>query len=272
MRRMTISVSPAGETVSLTEKVAFLSSPGAYAEAPVRVELRETHMSWVFLTEGFAWKLKKPVRHPFLDYRTLASRQRFCEEENRLNRRLAPGVYLGVLPLVRLPDGTLRLGGEGEVVDWLVRMRRLPATQMLDVALQCRTATVAGVTAAADHLAAFYAAAPPVAVPEVDYLARFAREMALNRGTLHNGAYGLPDDAPAALLDTLNAVLARERDMLLAPLRSGRVVEGHGDLRPEHVFLGEPPAVIDCLEFDRSLRLVDPLRGTRLPGDGVRAA
>lgn len=244
--------------VRLEEKVAFLRRPDAYPEAPTRVEVRETHMSWVFLTDGFAWKLKKPVSHPFLDYRTLASRQHFCEEEVRLNLRLAPAVYLGVVPLVRRPDGALRIGGEGAVIDWLVRMRQLPADRMLDIALERGTATVTELSRAADHLAAFYVGAPPVPVPEDAYLARFARELARNHATLHDGGYGLPHAVPAAVLDTLDAVLTGEREMLLSPLRGGRVVEGHGDLRPEHVFLGEPPAVIDCLEFDRGLRLLDP--------------
>jgi aminoglycoside phosphotransferase family enzyme len=258
MHRMAIPAVPPDLPVGLEEKVAFLRRPGAYSEATAGVEVRETHMSWVFLTENFAWKLKKPVRHPFLDYRSLASRQHFCAEEVRLNRRLAPQVYLGALPLVRLPKGGLQIGGEGEIVDWLVQMRRLPEASMLDVALARRTATQAAVAAAADHLGAFYVAAPPVAVPEEAYLARFARELTLNHATLHDGAYGLPHALTAVVLDTLDAALVGERDMLLAPLRARRVIEGHGDLRPEHVFLGEPPAVIDCLEFDRALRLLDP--------------
>ncbi|PZW36952.1 aminoglycoside phosphotransferase family enzyme [Humitalea rosea] len=242
----------------LARKLAVLRSPASYPEAPRAVEVRETHMSWVFLTDGFAWKLKKPVRHPFLDYRRLEQRRHFCEEELRLNRRLAPDVYLDVVPLVRRPDGALMLGGAGEAVDWLVRMRRLPASLMLDVALEHGTATPVAVARAADHLASFYASAPPAAAGEEPYLDRFHHEITLNRQTLHDGAYGLPHEAAARVLDTLEGFLGEERDALLVPLRAGRVVEGHGDLRPEHVFLGEPPAVIDCLEFDPKLRLLDP--------------
>jgi aminoglycoside phosphotransferase family enzyme len=253
---MTMPTGPGA--VGLDQKVAFLRSRAAHAEAPRSVEVRETHMSWVFLTDAFAWKLKKPVRHPFLDYRTVEQRRRFCEAELRLNRRLAPGVYLSVVPLRRQADGALALGGEGEVVDWLVRMRRLPARLMLDAALESGSADRAAVARAAGHLAGFYGSAPPVAMAEAEYLGRFHHELALNRVTLHDGAYGLPHDAPAAVLDTLEGFLAAERDLVLAPLRAGRVVDGHGDLRPEHVFLGDPPAVIDCLEFDRALRLLDP--------------
>lgn len=242
----------------LAEKVAFLRSPAAYPHACRAVEARETHMSWVFLADGFAWKLKKPVRHPFLDYRAPEARQRFCEAEVRLNRRLAPDVYLGVVPLLRRADGALGISGAGEAVDWLVRMRRLPATLMLDAALERGTATRSAVARAARHVAAFYASAAPEQVAQAAYLERFRRELALNRHMLRDGAWGLPEEPLAAVIGALDAFIAEEAELVLGPLRSGGVVEGHGDLRPEHVFIGEPPAVIDCLEFDRALRLLDP--------------
>ncbi len=253
-----VSGSQAPGDGGLEEKLAFLRSPTAYPQPCRVVQARETHMSWVFLADGLAWKLKKPVRYPFLDYRALEQRRHFCEEELRLNRRLAPGVYLAAEPLMRRPDGTLRIGGAGQVVDWLVEMRRLPAAQMLDTALAEGTATREAVAQVAAHVAAFYAAAPPARVTEAAYLHRFHHELALSRGILHDGAYGLPEEAPAMVVGALDAFVTEERDALLAPLRSGQIVEGHGDLRPEHVFLGEPPAVIDCLEFDRALRLLDP--------------
>lgn len=243
---------------TLREKVTFLSAPASYPHACRAVVARETHMSWVFLADGFAWKLKKPVRHPFLDYRTTEQRRHFCEEEVRLNRRLAPSIYLGTVALRRRPDGTLGVGGAGQVVDWLVQMQRLPSALLLDAALGQGTATRAGVTRAADHLAAFYASAPTEPMAEAAYLGRFRHEFELNRAILHDGAYGLSRQALALVLDTLDTFLETQAELLLAPLRSGDVIEGHGDLRPEHVFLGYPPAVIDCLEFDRMLRLLDP--------------
>lgn len=255
---MAISNPAPTPAIGLKEKVAFLSRPEAYAEAPARVERHETHMSWVFLTDAFAWKLKKPVQHPFLDYRSLAQRRHFCEEELRLNRRLAPTVYLDTVPLTCGAGDALQLGGKGEIVDWLVRMRRLPAARMLDAALARQAADPGEVAGVASHLAAFFVKAMPAPLPVEAYLGRFTHELALNRGTLHDGAYGLPHEVPLAVLDTLETFLVEERGTLLERLRSGRIIEGHGDLRPEHVFLGDPPAVIDCIEFDRALRLLDP--------------
>ncbi len=110
----------------LAAKVAFLSRPGSYPEPTLRVDAIETHMSWVFLTDRHAWKLKKPVRYDYLDFSTAAVRRQHCIEEVRLNRRLTSGVYLEAVPLTQNADGQLSFGPAATVVDWLVRMRRLP--------------------------------------------------------------------------------------------------------------------------------------------------
>src|SRR5690606_10963578 len=109
-----------------------------YPERPRAVEAIETHFSWVFLTDTHAWKLKKPVRYDSLDFRTPALRRRDCEEEVRLNRRLAPHVYLGVVPLTVDEKGRLAIGGAGQEVDWLVHMLRPPHERMLDHLLVTR--------------------------------------------------------------------------------------------------------------------------------------
>ena len=97
----------------IAEKVAFLSKPEAYAIRSARVERKETHMSWVFLTDRHVWKLKKPVRYDYLDFSTVEARKTDCELEVKLNRRLAPDVYLSVVPLVSDLHGRMQLGGEG---------------------------------------------------------------------------------------------------------------------------------------------------------------
>ena len=108
-------------------------------EASHTAGMIETHMSWVYLTDRHAYKLKKPVRYDYLDFSTLEARRQNCEDEIRLNRRLAPDVYLAAIPLTVDAEGGLRLDGTGAVVDWLVKMRRLPADQMMDRAITART-------------------------------------------------------------------------------------------------------------------------------------
>ena len=114
------------DDVTLESKLAFLRRPASYGGCTRRVETIETHMSWVFLTDAHAYKLKKPVHQDLFDFRSLAARRHYCEEELRLNRRLAPDVYLGIAVLSIDRLGRLHLGQHGTVVDWLVRMRRLP--------------------------------------------------------------------------------------------------------------------------------------------------
>ncbi|MBI4183642.1 MAG: hypothetical protein HY521_06570 [Proteobacteria bacterium] len=243
---------------ALAAKVAFLKRRDTYAEVAEGVEVVETHMSWVFLVGERVYKLKKPVRTGFLDFSTPAARRRNCEAEVRLNRRLAPGVYLGVVPLTRAADGGLALGGEGPAVDWLVRMRRLPRERMLDEAIRRRRLGEAELCALAGALAAFYRAAPRVAVTPVAYRARFKAGIGANRRALATPAYGLPAALVRETAERQLRFLAERGGLLEVRAREGRIVEGHGDLRPEHVCLTEPPLIIDRLEFRRDFRLLDP--------------
>src|SRR5215468_12526599 len=121
--------------VSLDEKVAFLSRTATYASPVCRITRLETHMSWIFLAGEEVYKLKKPLRFPYLDFSTLARREAACRAELTLNRRLAPNVYRAVMPL-RWSSHGLTIGGPGEIVDWLVVMRRLDDCQTLEYALE----------------------------------------------------------------------------------------------------------------------------------------
>lgn len=250
-------ISPAPH-VTLESKLAFLRQPDSYAGGARRVEAIETHMSWVFLTDGHAYKLKKPVRQDLFDFRRLAARRHYCEEELRLNRRLAPDVYLGIDPLCVDALGRLHLGRHGTVVDWLVRMRRLPRQHMLDQALRHASASPADIRRVAARLTRFYRGCVPVLLDPAAYRAGFLRSIELNLRELSRPAYGLPAARVAALCRAQRAVLEDRREWFDRRASEGKIVEGHGDLRPEHVFLGPPVSIIDCLEFSRALRLIDP--------------
>jgi aminoglycoside phosphotransferase family enzyme len=143
-----------GAELALAAKVDFLSRPDAYDPRPAGVVRRETHMSWVFLAGNEVYKLKKPVRFPYLDFSTLARREAACRAELRLNRRLAPDVYLGVLPLVERA-GALLIDGEGAPVDWLVKMKRLDERFMLDGILANGTLTIGQLDRLIEALALF---------------------------------------------------------------------------------------------------------------------
>lgn len=263
----------------LADKVAFLRNPRAYPNNPVRVDAIETNMAWVFLAGDQAYKLKKPVRYPFLDFSTLELRERDCHEELRLNRRLAPDVYRDVVALLERPDGSLALAGdcavcgtdvkhganepiergEATVADWLVRMRRLPADRMLDRAIASGSVSVEDVDRLGRALAAFYSRLPPAAIAPRDFVARFEREQGASREILMQMKNRVDGNAVENTLARADAAMLALADALARRVSGGHVVEGHGDLRPEHVALVDPVAIIDCLEFNLELRLVDPV-------------
>ncbi|MEX1206390.1 MAG: hypothetical protein WEB85_14185 [Dongiaceae bacterium] len=249
---------PRSPRVPIEAKVEFLKRPEAYPERPRRVETVETHMSWVFLTDRYAYKLKKPVRYDYLDYGTVEARRRNSEEEIRLNRRLAPEVYLDLVPLVGDAADGLRLGGAGVPVDWLVKMRRLPEAVRLDRAIETGTLDEAELRRATILLAEFYRRAPPVEVAPADYRRGFAAGIEGSHRDLLRPEFGLP----AAPLERATAAQLRflegRSEVLDRRVRERRIVEAHGDLRPEHIYLGPQPVIVDCLEFNRAFRILDP--------------
>jgi aminoglycoside phosphotransferase family enzyme len=256
--------------------LAFLCSPEARARwAPEAgpVQHLETHMSWVLRAPRHVLKLKKPVRTPFLDFSTPAARLQDCREEQRLNARLAPGVVLGVCTL-HWDGRRLQFLGEeaangATLVDAAVHMRRLPDERGLERLLRVRAldddaAGRQAVDALAQVLLEFYARAPRAPMTARTHLARQRRELAIDRAVL--GRCTAPGQASARGLPEADALLARaERalaeavPLLRARVQAGCLVDGHGDLRPEHVYLLERPLVIDALEFNAALRQVDPL-------------
>jgi uncharacterized protein len=248
---------PANERIGIDSKVSFLGSAAAYADRPARVERIETHFSWVFLTERHAYKLKKPVRANGLDLSSLEARRLNAEAELRLNRRLAADVYLGVERLTYRPGRGFAIGGEGPIVDWLVKMVRLPASHMLDQRIASGDLHTADIHGLAERLAAFFAGARRVRIPPPLYHDRFRAECRLTRRAFE--ACGTPRQRGDAfrLARGLEAFIDRKRPLLLQ--RRRRLVEGHGDLRPEHICLGSIVRIIDCLEFRADLRFVDPV-------------
>lgn len=245
------------EFVPTDAKVAALRETEAYPGRPRSVEVIETHMSWVFLAGHFAYKLKKPARYDGLDFSVMETRRYFCEEELRLNRRLAPWVYLDVVALRRDAQGALHIGGIGEAVDWLVWMRRLTPRLTLDRLIGAADATPQHMQRVARHLATFYCSLPPAMDDHMRLIARLRRDIDALEAELCESEWGMPAGKVCAVCSGLRAALLECGDELQARVLAGRVVEGHGDLRPEHIWLGEPIAIIDCLEFSAELRTLD---------------
>ncbi|MBI5138121.1 MAG: AAA family ATPase [Nitrospirae bacterium] len=236
-----------------------LLSPGAYPHPVGEIRHIETHISHVLLTGDLVYKLKKPVDLGFVDYTTLARRRHFCEEELRLNRRLAPALYLEVVPITGTPERP-RVGGEGEAIDYAVRMRAFRQEDQWDRVLERGELTAAHVEALADTLAAFHGGVR-VAVPGegLGGPEQVAAALRANFALTRRFVPGLIPEAPYRHLEAwTEAQLARLSPVIAGRLQGGFVRECHGDVHLQNVaFLGGDLLVFDCIEFNDTFRFVD---------------
>ena len=223
-------------------------------------ELRETHISWVFLGKDRVYKVKKPVSLGFLDFSTLADRKAACEAEISLNRRLAPEVYVSMQPVLRDASGTHILGGEGEVVDYAVEMVRL-ADDASAQALHTRgTLTAAHIELLATRLAEFHrscrADTETARFGEVETILGNVRENF--EQTRVSGPAHLSSDQIAAIERAQIEFIEQHRERFAERIAEGYVRDGHGDLRLEHVYFdGNEVQIIDCIEFNDRFRYGD---------------
>ena len=236
--------------------LARLREPDCYPETADQVEIRQTHLSVVCLVGDAAYKLKKPVQLPFVDFSTPELRERICHDELRLNRRLCPDIYRDVVPLFRTPNGSWSFRDHsGEVVDHAVCMRRLPEQLLMDRLLEEDAVSEAQVRDVARIMARFHQSTERT--PEV-----------LNAGS--------PESQRAAILDNFSVCVdafdpslhqaverraRRDLDRLLPVLvdraKRGLIVDGHGDLHARNICLTDPPTIFDCIEFKPEFRCGD---------------
>ena len=223
-------------------------------------ELRETHISWVFLGDD-VFKVKKPVALGFLDFSTSEKRRQACEAEVRLNRRLAPGVYRGVVPVTLDSQGRHRFGGEGDAVDWAVSMKRLPDSHRADVRLERGELTGDDIELVAARVARFHHECGPSPLAEsygtVDAI-RFNVTENFQQTNATIPQYLGPDQVKELEAWQLR-FLEERRSLFEERLRTGRIRDGHGDLRLEHVYLDEggEVTILDCIEFNDRFRFAD---------------
>ena len=246
--------------VELDEKVAFLADARHYPHRPGSVQTIETHFAWIFIAGERAYKLKKPLHQASMDYRTVALRERACRAELVLNRRLAPHVYRRLVPLRRASDGHLMIrAGAGGVVDWLVQMRRLPQERMLDRAIGAHHVAAGDRERVVRCLVSFFRRARALPMPDRAYRTYTREQIHASARTLHARDLGLAAERVDRVIRLQLGWMVRHGELLRG--RGALLRDGHGDLRPEHVFLGtarQSACVIDCLEFDSRLRRMDP--------------
>lgn len=234
--------------------------PAFHLDGPDPVELIETHISWVFLAGPLAYKVKKPVVFPFLDYGTVERRRALCHEEVRLNRRLAPGIYRGVRALVGR-DGGWTLAEDADdpkAVEYAVEMRRFDEQATLAAMLARGEATPEHMRELGRLLAGFHREAEHAPEPGA-WPARFHRALGENFETLGSHSGGAIEAREVAAAQRFAAAfVAARRDEIERRAADGLVRDCHGDLRVEHVVFGpDGMEVFDCVEFSPELRQID---------------
>jgi aminoglycoside phosphotransferase family enzyme/predicted kinase len=237
--------------------IAALLDPGAYDHPVDRVECLETHISWVLLTGSFAYKIKKPVNLGFVDFSTRERRHWFCQEELRLNRRLAPDLYLG-LSAVHGPLERATFRGSGATIETAVRMRQFPQEALLPEVLERGGLDDGRIERLADDLAAFHASAATAGPGEPYGTAETVKAPAVaNLEVLESVQPQLaPEILP--LRQWTEASFAQLRPSFDRRRRQGRIRECHGDLHLGNMLLdGDHIQVFDCLEFSPALRWID---------------
>ena len=241
-----------------TNLVSALSA-GEVGGAPAPVERIDTHLSRLFLSGERAFKLKRALRLPFVDFSSCARRRAACEAELAVNRRMAGGLYVDVLPVTQDADGAFRIGGSDEVVDWVVEMRRFDQQLQFDRLARAGRLTLDHIGRAADAVARLHADAHTSVL--AGHAADYRHVIRTLRQTEEHGAARLQIEAGSDLLfELLDAELSRVDPLIERRREAGKVRRGHGDLHLRNICLFEgEPMPFDALEFDERLATTDVL-------------
>jgi len=242
----------------LPEMIQALLSPQAYPDIPPRIEMMQTQMSFVFLTGDYVYKVKKPVNLGYLDYTTLDQRHFYCQKEVELNQRLCPEAYLGVVPIAQ-DGGRFSVEGQGEVVEYAVKMRYLPQEKMMDVLLAKKQVTAEMATRVAQKLAGFHQKAETSAtisafgdLPTITENTKenFDQTESYIGRTLSQERYRRIKDYTESFIQN-NVALFRQR------IVGGKIRDCHGDLHAAHICFTNGICIYDCIEFNDRFRYCD---------------
>ena len=232
--------------------------PETYPHSPKKVELAQTQMSFIFLTGDYVYKVKKPVDLGYLDYTTLEKRRFFCQQEIELNKRLCPEVYLEVVPIVS-SRGQIRLGGEGDTIEYAVKMKQLPEERMMDRLLPKDLVTEEMVMRVAEKLAAFHNKARTS--PEISAYGKLAA-ITINTEENFIQTEKYVDISISSM--KYNHIKAYTDDFIKTNtslfnkrIKDGRIRDCHGDLHAAHVCLSNGIYIYDCIEFNDRFRYGD---------------
>jgi aminoglycoside phosphotransferase family enzyme/predicted kinase len=254
--------------------VRALLRPESYPHPTGRIKLIQTHISYVFLTGEYVYKVKKPVNFGFLDYSTLGKRRYYCRREVELNSLLCQDTYLGVVP-IRAQDrgpglrrgkaaGFAVSGRRGRIVEYAVKMRRLPEERMLNRLIERGEATVKMVERVAEKLVPFHRGAAqtsPAIARFGDWAIRYNHRESVQQWTPYVGRT-LTAEQHAICVAYAEAFFARKADVLARRVKELRIVRTHADLRSDAVCVENGICIMDAVEFNRRISMLDVARDT----------
>lgn len=236
-----------------------MMNPDFYPHKPSCVEFIQTHISNVFIAGDFVYKVKKPVNFGFLDFTTLERRKFYCEEELRLNKRLAPSIYLDVIPLSLDENNKIVPGGNGHIIDYAVKMKKLPADRMLKILLINGEADKEVMDGIARKIAAFHKNAETggridemgsIAIIRHNHEENFIQTEKYINITIPSFQYNF-------IKDYVDTFLAEKNELLKKRVADHKIRDCHGDLHLEHICIADEIIIFDCIEFNERFRFSD---------------
>ena len=243
-----------------SQQIAKIIEYKAFKDNPLVVELRETHISWIILTEKYAFKIKKPVKYSFLDFSTLKQRKYYCEQEVSLNQRLAKDTYLGVVPIRLNHEIPFIDGTNGIILGYAVKMKRLDNEREMDVLLQAGKVNKNHLFQLANQLATFHAFTDEAAeAPNIETMQEDFADLAKIEGLISQEiGISAAKKIKTSIVFSQQFLEAHAKDIRERHIM-GLTVDGHGDLHSGNIFLLKQPIIFDCIEFNPHYRQMDVL-------------
>ena len=238
--------------------IQSLLRPSAYLDSPDTVELRQTHISYLFFTPRYVYKIKKPVDFGFLDFTTLEKRRFFCHQEIALNKRLSPEIYIGVVE-VSAENNEFIFEGKGNIVEYAVKMKRLPSDKMMDNMLKTGRVTESTIRQIADAIAAFHKNAETNSD-----ISKFGRLSVIEKNTEENfsqthGSIGrtITQTQFDSIKNYTQNFLKTRHGLFIKRMEQGFIKDCHGDIHSEHICIANGIYIFDCIEFNERFRYSD---------------
>jgi len=241
------------------QQITTLLSKGLFMGKPEKALLIETHISWVLLAGDYAYKIKKPLKLSFLDFTTLSSRKKYCKEEVRLNQRLSKSIYLDVQPLTQ-QGSTFQIGGAGKPIDYVVRMKRMDQSKLMNLQLKKNKVSASFIKDLAGLVSSFHKKQEPILKKYDPYF--LSREFADISGVAAKAKKIMGEkwlgDIKQCIAQSNRFVEAHEV-LIRYRADSGNIRDVHGDLHTQNIFAYDKPVVFDCVEFKKEFRQIDIL-------------